>query len=70
MANYANSAAGMATAEIWAVAKMADGTWSNAHVGHDNAGNTVVRFQRFMAPTSAGTRDDGEWVESRADDAT
>ena len=70
MANFANTPAGFATAEIWAVAKMADGTWSNAHAGHDNAGNTVCRFQRFMAFTSAGTRDDGEWVESRVDNAT
>jgi len=70
MANFANTPAGFATAEIWAVAKIADGTWTVAHAAHDNSGNVIVRFQRPMAPTSAGTRDDGEWATSRDDAAT
>lgn len=70
MANYANTEAGRIVAETWARAKIADKTWVNAHVGVDKDGNTIVRFQRPMAPTSATTKGHGAWVESRADDAT
>jgi oligoribonuclease (3'-5' exoribonuclease) len=67
MANYANTDAGRDTAEAWGQAKMADGTWVNSHVATSIAGNVICRFQRFLSPTHP---DYGEWVESRADDAT
>jgi len=65
MANYANTAAGMLAAETRAKTLVANRTWLYAHSGHDNAGNTVIRFVRFMAkePTS----DKGGWVETRDD---
>lgn len=67
MANFANTEAGRIAAEDWAKAKIADKTWVNAHQAIDKAGNTICRFQRFMSATNPGY---GEWVESRADDAT
>ena len=70
MANFANTAAGRIAAEDWAKAKIADGTWVNAHMAVSIAGNTICRFQRFMAPTSATTKEYGAWTESRADNAT
>lgn len=70
MGNFENDAAGRILAEEWAKAKIADGTWVNAHMAVDKDGNTITRFQRFMAPTSATTKEYGAWTESRADDAT
>lgn len=70
MANFADTTAGFVVAETWAKAKMVDGTWTVAHAARNMAGNVIVRFQRPMAVTSAGARDDGEWVESRDDAAT
>lgn len=70
MANFANSAAGRVAAETWAKAKIVDKTWVNAHVAIDKSGNTICRFQRYMAPTSATTKQYGAWTESRDDAAT
>lgn len=70
MANFANTAAGRILAEEWAKAKIADKTWTNAHMAVDKSGNTICRFQRPAAPTSAATKEYGGWTESRADDAT
>lgn len=67
MANFADTDAGRATAEIWAKAKIVDKTWVVAHVAADASGHTIVRFQRFMSSTHP---DYGAWVTSRADDAT
>ena len=67
MANFANTAAGRVTAEVWAKAKIVDKTWVNAHVAVDSSGNTIVRFQRFMSATNPGY---GDWVTSRDDAAT
>ena len=70
MANFDNDAAGRILAEEWAKAKIADGTWTNAHMGVDKDGNTICRFQRPASPSSATTKEYGGWTESRADDAT
>lgn len=51
--------------ETRAVAKVADGTWLNAHACRQNDGTLAVRVQRKM--TSALT--EGGWVEI-TDDAT
>lgn len=59
----------MAAAEVRAKAKVADGTWNNAHSGRTMAGTICVRVQRKMAPTSAVTRQHGAWVEI-TDDGT
>ncbi len=70
MANFANTAAGRILSEEWAKAKIADGTWIVAFGGIQNKdGNTICRFIRPMAPTSATTKGYGAWTESRADDA-
>ena len=52
-----------AAAETRAYAKVLDGTWTNAFAARQNDGTVCVRVQRKMASTSAGTQDDGEWVE-------
>lgn len=57
----------MTAAEDRAKAKVADGTWVNAHSGVTNFGSTIcVRVQRKMSPTNP---DHGAWVEI-TDDAT
>lgn len=53
------------SAETRAVAKVADGTWINAHAARQVDGTIRVRVQRKM--TSALT--EGAWVEI-TDDAT
>ena len=70
MANFDNDAAGRIAAEEWARAKVAAGTWTNAHMAMSMAGNTICRFQRPASPSSATTKEYGGWTESRADDAT
>lgn len=55
-----------ADAEARAVAKVADGTWINAHACRQVDGTLAVRVQRKMSPTNP---DNGGWVEI-ADDAT
>ena len=70
MANFDDDAAGRILAEEWAKAKIADHTWVNAHMAVNMAGNTIVRFQRPMAPTDATTKGYGAWTESRDDAAT
>lgn len=58
--------ADMAAAETRAVAKVADGTWINAHSQRGITGTIGVRVQRKMSPTNPGY---GAWVEI-TDDAT
>lgn len=55
-----------AAAETRAYAKVADGTWINAHAARTIAGAPCVRVQRFLSPDHP---DYGEWVELTADDA-
>jgi hypothetical protein len=56
----------MAAADARAVAKVADGTWINAHSQRGITGTIGVRVQRKMSPTNP---DYGAWVEI-TDDAT
>jgi len=70
MANFADTAAGRIAAEEWAKAKIADHTWTNAHMAVNMAGNTICRFQRPASPSSATTKEYGGWTESRDDAAT
>lgn len=56
----------MDAAEIRAKAKIADGTWVNAHSARTFTGTICVRVQRFMSPTNPAY---GAWVEI-TDDAT
>lgn len=56
----------LAAAEARAKAKVADGTWVNAHSGVTVDGTIGVRVQRFMSPTNPAY---GAWVEI-TDDAT
>jgi len=49
-----------AAAEVRAKAKIADGTWINAHSGRTILGTICVRVQRKMSPTNP---DYGAWVE-------
>ena len=56
----------MADAETRAYAKVADGTWINAHSQRGITGTIGVRVQRKM---SASAPDNGAWVEI-TDDAT
>ena len=70
MANFDADAAGRATAEALAITRMASGAWLVGHMAIDKDGNTICRFQRPMAVTSATTKEYGAWTESRADDAT
>lgn len=59
-----------ALAEARAKAKVADGTWVNAHACKSTTGNVfAVRVQRKMAVTTAATRQNGGWVEI-TDDGT
>lgn len=58
-----------AAAETRAVAKVKDKTWVNAHAARNKSGTLCVRVQRYMAPTSAATKQYGAWVEI-TDDAT
>jgi hypothetical protein len=60
------SFATMAAAEVRAKAKVADGTWVNAHAARNQSGTICVRVQRYMSPTHP---DYGSWVEI-VDDAT
>ena len=53
-------------AEARAVAKVADGTWINAHSACGGSGTICVRVQRKMSPSDPAA---GEWVEI-TDDAT
>lgn len=62
MASFATFSA----AEIRAKAKVADGTWVNAHAAVTATGTLCVRVQRFMSPTHP---DYGAWTEI-TDDAT
>lgn len=62
MAAFAN----MAAAETRAVAKVADGTWINAHSQRGVTGTIGVRVQRKM---SASAPDNGAWAEI-TDDGT
>jgi len=62
MASFATFAA----AEVRAVAKVADGTWINAHAARTVAGTLCVRVQRKMSPTHP---DYGAWTDI-TDDAT
>lgn len=55
-----------AAAEVRAVAKVADGTWVNAHAMRQFDGTLAVRVQRKMSPTNP---DYGGWVEI-TDDGT
>lgn len=55
-----------AAAEVRAVAKVADGTWINAHAARDFTGTIIVRVQRKMSPTNP---DYGAWTEI-SDDGT
>ena len=70
MANFADTAAGRILAEEWAKAKIADHTWTNAHMAIDKDGHTIVRFQRPASPSSATTKEYGGWTTSRDDGAT
>ena len=56
----------LAAAEARAKAKVADGTWVNAHSQKTFSGTIAVRVQRFMSPTNP---DYGAWVDI-TDDAT
>jgi len=58
--------ADMAAAGSRAVAKVADGTWINAHSERKQDGTIAVRVQRKMSPANP---DYGAWVEI-TDDAT
>jgi hypothetical protein len=50
-----------ALAEARAKAKVADGTWINAHVARATVGGKIcVRVQRKMSPSAPGA---GGWVE-------
>ncbi len=53
-------------AETRAYAKVADGTWVNAHAARGITGTLLVRVQRKMSPTNPGH---GAWIEI-TDDAT
>lgn len=70
MANFPDTQNGFAQAEAWAVAKVKDHTFVNAHAARDKDGHVIVRFQRYMAPTNATTKQYGAWVTSRDDAAT
>lgn len=59
----------MAAAEARAVAKVADGTWVNAHAQRSVIGTIGVRVQRKMSAAGLTTASTGGWVEIE-DDAT
>jgi len=56
-----------AAAEAQAVAKVADGTWVNAHAARKVDGTLAVRVQRFMSATNPAY---GAWVEITDDETT
>lgn len=56
----------MVAAETRAKAKVADGTWVNAHSCKLKDGTIAVRVQRFMSPDNPNY---GAWVEI-TDDGT
>ena len=68
MGNFANTAAGKILAETLVNTRMASGAWTVGHMAVSKAGDTICRFQRPAAPTSATTKEYGGWTESRADD--
>ena len=68
MADFADTSAGRALAEALCITRMTSHAWTVGHMGINDAGHTIVRFQRPMAVTSATTREYGAWTESRADD--
>lgn len=70
MANFANTAAGRIVAADLVKTRMASKTWVNGHYAIDKSGNTIVRYQQFIAPTNATTKQYGAWVTSRSDSAT
>jgi hypothetical protein len=70
MPNFSNDALGKVDAENLCKTRMAANTWVVGHVGVDKSANVVVRFIRFMAPTSDATRAYGGWEESRDTAAT
>lgn len=53
--------ASFAAAEARAYAKRADKTWVNAFAERSMGGTLGLRVQRFMAPTTAATRQQGGW---------
>lgn len=57
----------MAAAETRAVAKVADGTWVNAHSCRIQGGSIGVRVQRKMSPSSPSA---GGWAEITDDGTT
>ena len=59
----------MAAAEARAVAKVADGTWINAHSQRGITGTIGVRVQRKMSAAGLATPSTGGWVEI-TDDGT
>jgi len=59
----------MVLAETRAIAQVEAGTWVVAHSMRQTDGTIAVRFQRFMASTSAGSKEYGDWTET-SDDAT
>jgi len=58
-----------AAAETRAYAKVLDKTWANAFAIRQQDGTLAVRVQRLMSALSAGSQDDGDWVEF-TDDGT
>ena len=52
-----------AAAETRAYATVADGTFMNAFAIRQQDGTIAIRAQRFMGSASAGSQDDGDWVE-------
>lgn len=66
MADFAT----LALAEARAVAKVADGTWVQAHACRQTVGGKyAVRVQRKMSSASNGARAAGGWVEITSDSA-
>jgi hypothetical protein len=59
----------MAAADARAVAKVADGTWINAHSQRGITGTIGVRVQRKMSAAGLATASTGGWVEI-TDDGT
>jgi hypothetical protein len=64
MASFAN----LAAAEVRAKAKVADGTWIEAHSCATSAGAPAVRFIRRM--TNAFSLGEGGWIETTDDSVT
>jgi len=65
----------LASAENRVRAKIADGTWRNGHAclaTLESGGNPVfaVRVQRKMSSASAGSRQNGGWIEITQDNVT